>query len=389
MRIQYLDSITAITAAQWNSVTGIDHPFTRHEFLHALETSGATNRKSGWQPQHMLVFDDRSDELLAVMPLYLKYHSYGEYVFDWSWANAWHRAGREYYPKLLAAIPYTPATGPRLCSAAGVDSAALLPQVAAALKQYCADHSLSSAHILFPEKTLCDALQQQAISRRRGVQYHWFNRGYQCFEDFLADFSSRKRKNLNKERRRVREQGLSLQVLCGADIPATLWERFYHFYQLTYARRSGHGGYLSQAFFEHIAHSMAEHLVMVLAYEHPDDPLPIAGALNFRDSHTLYGRYWGCIREFDFLHFETCYYQGIDYCIAQGLQRFDPGAQGEHKIQRGFTPVETWSNHWITDPEFRLAVEDFLHRDNADMLDYLQRAGEWLPFRQSPGENTD
>lgn len=382
MRVHFLESIEDISRERWNAIAGIDHPFSRYEFLNALETSGATVRKTGWQPQHLLVCAPDSDQLLAVMPLYLKYHSYGEYVFDWSWANAYQQAGRDYYPKLLCAIPYTPATGPRLCVAPGVDRQALIPRVAEALKQRAQKDQLSSIHLLFPDTTLCDALQQQGLDKRRGVQYHWFNHSYQSFDEFLDDFTSRKRKNLKKERRRVEQQGLTLRVLCGDQIPDSIWERFYHFYQITYARRSGHGGYLPQAFFELIARTMPEHLVMVLAYEQDDPDIPIAGALNFRDSKTLYGRYWGCTKDYEFLHFEACYYQGIEYCIQQGLSRFDPGAQGEHKIQRGFTPIETWSNHWIAASDFRHAVQDFLLRDNEANLDYLQRAREWLPFRQ-------
>ena len=382
MQVSFIPSLEYIDRDQWNAVTGTDYPFTRYEFLQALEASGATNGDSGWQSHHLLVHDSSGRQLVAVLPLYLKYHSYGEYVFDWSWADAYRRTGLDYYPKLLAAIPYTPATGPRLCIRPGIDEQAVTTRVVTALKKEARDRGASSIHVLFPELSLRERLQQQDLDYRRGVQYHWFNKGYQHFDDFVADFSSRKRKNLNKERRKVSEQGLRLQVLSGENIPAALWQRFYYFYQLTYAKRSGHGGYLNQHFFQLIASSMPEHLVLVLAYDDRRDTQPIAGALNFRDSQTLYGRYWGCLAEYDFLHFETCYYQGIEYCITHQLQRFDPGAQGEHKIQRGFTPVETWSNHWIAHPEFRHAIQDFLQRDNAAMLDYLHRARELLPFKQ-------
>lgn len=382
MQLSFVDSLQHIDANRWNAVTGTDYPFTRYEFLHALETSGATNGNSGWKSHHLLVHDSDGEQLLAVMPLYLKYHSYGEYVFDWSWANAYRQHGVDYYPKLLAAIPYTPATGPRLCIAGDYSGPELAPVVASALRREATAQKASSIHLLFPDQALHQQLASEQFDARLGSQYHWFNDDFRDFDDFLATFSSRKRKNLNKERRRIGEQGLRLEILTGRDIPASLWQRFYYFYQLTYAKRSGHGGYLEQAFFEKLAETMPEHLVMVLAYDDQRDNLPIAGALNFQDSTTLYGRYWGCLAEYDFLHFEACYYQGIDYCIARGLQRFDPGAQGEHKIQRGFTPIPTYSNHWIAHPEFRGAIQDFLRRENHAMQDYLLRARELLPFKQ-------
>lgn len=379
MRAAFIDSIEAVSAEQWNSVSGTDYPFTRYEFLHALETSGAADLKSGWQPQHLLIYAD--DQLLAVMPLYLKHHSYGEYVFDWSWADAYHRNGINYYPKLLSAIPFTPATGPRLCIKAGADETAITHFAVASIYQQAEKLEVSSIHILFPPTDQRDDFDQLGLSTRCGVQYHWFNHDFNHFDDFLAAFSSRKRKNLNKERRRVAEQGLRLEVIEGADISQQDWQRFYYFYQLTYAKRSGHGGYLSQQFFELIARTMAEHIVLVLAYSDDTGSQAIAGALNFRDSNTLYGRYWGCTMEFDFLHFEACYYQGIEYCIANKLQRFDPGAQGEHKIQRGFIPIETWSNHWVAHPDFRHAIDDFLLRDNEATLQYIEQASAMLPFK--------
>lgn len=392
MRIEFIDTIEAISRQAWNEVTGTDYPFTRHEFLHALELSGATERKSGWQPHHVVVFGENAgdEKLIAVMPLYLKYHSYGEYVFDWSWADAYRRNGVQYYPKLLSAIPYTPATGPRLCISPGQDRDSIGRCITEALYQQAEKFGASSIHILFPPPTDCERFKNLGLNSRRGAQYHWFNQGFQDFDGFLSTFSSRKRKNLNKERRRIGEQNLTLKIIEGPDISPEIWQRFYYFYQLTYSKRSGHGGYLDQSFFEMIATSMAENLVLVLAYQldaqtgelHPDQE-PIAGALNFRDSTTLYGRYWGCTAEFEFLHFEACYYQGIEYCIAQKLQRFDPGAQGEHKIQRGFVPVETWSNHWIAHPGFSEAIDDFLEQENESMTHYIEEAKQLLPFKKS------
>ncbi|MEE8056988.1 MAG: GNAT family N-acetyltransferase, partial [Pseudomonadales bacterium] len=317
MRTTFIDSIESVSCDQWNAVSGTDYPFTRYEFLHALEISGATNQQSGWQPQHILVYtsEQNDEELIAVMPLYLKYHSYGEYVFDWSWADAYRRHGVSYYPKLLSSIPFTPATGPRLCIKAGSNNATITAAVIAAIYQRAEALSASSIHILFPEKQDCCQFQQLGLSLRRGVQYHWFNQNFCGFDDFLTTFSSRKRKNLKKERRRIQEQNLRLEIIEGPDITPETWQRFYDFYQLTYAKRSGHGGYLKQQFFELLADTMAEHIVLVLAYNGDQNGKAIAGALNFRDSKTLYGRYWGCIQEHEFLHFEACYYQGIEYCI--------------------------------------------------------------------------
>lgn len=385
MHISFIDSLNQIDREQWNAIAGIDYPFTRYEFLHALEVSGATQRKSGWQPQHLLVHNDEK-ALIAILPLYLKYHSYGEYVFDWAWANAYQRHGLEYYPKLLSAIPFTPATGPRLCVKTGEDWQSISAAVCQALYQRAEATRCSSIHILFAEASNTERFEQLGLQRRSGAQFHWFNQGFNTFDDFLATFSSRKRKNLKKERRVVTQQNLQLKILEGPEISPELWQRFFYFYQLTYAKRSGHGGYLDKSFFELIADTMPEHLVLVLAYEGSSDDTgngePIAGALNFRDSKTLYGRYWGCIKEYEFLHFEACYYQGIEYCINQGLKRFDPGAQGEHKIQRGFTPITTWSNHWVAHSGFREAIADFLRQENVHTQQYIAEAKTLLPFRQ-------
>jgi len=377
VHVEFVDRIENIGTEQWNSIAGTDYPFTRYEFLHALENSGAVCDETGWQPQHLTVTHDQ--QLIAVMPLYLKFHSYGEYIFDWSWASAYERHGLNYYPKLLSAIPYTPSTGPRLCIKAGTDETSVYELVTEALKQHCQSIGASSAHILYPEKQANTQLDQQGFKCRYSVQYHWFNDQFESFDAFLDTFSSRKRKNLRKERKRVAEQGLVLERIEGPDISPELWQTFYTFYQLTYAKRSGHGGYLNQAFFEQAATTMPENLLLVMAKY---NNRYIAGALNFRDSKTLYGRYWGCMKEFDFLHFEACYYQGIEYCIEQGLGRFDPGAQGEHKIQRGFTPISTWSNHWIRNDEFQLAINDFLKKESVSIESYIQEASNLLPFKK-------
>lgn len=373
---EFLTSLDQVPAANWNAIIGEDYPFLRHEFLYGLEQTGCTTAESGWQPCHLTLRD--AEGLLAVLPLYLKSHSYGEYVFDWSWADAWQRSGLEYYPKLVSAIPFTPATGPRLCTREGTRPQDIWPEALQALQQFARRREISSWHLLFPEQEVSQQLLQLGCHRRTATQFHWFNEGYRSFDDFLATFTSRKRKSLKRERARVAEQGLELSTLTGREISARDWEQFYLFYQLTYAKRSGHRGYLTRGFFLETAPGMGEQVVMVVA-RHAGQA--VAAALYFRSQDTLYGRYWGCEREYDCLHFEACYYRGIEYCIAQGLSRFDPGAQGEHKIQRGFRPVSTWSNHWIADPRLSDAVGDFTRREESHSEQYQDQAAQLLPFR--------
>ena len=376
---EFLSSLGDIRREEWNRVASQDYPFLRHEFLYGLEKTDCTTAETGWQPCHLLL--RQGDDLQAVMPLYLKSHSYGEYVFDWSWADAWRRSGLEYYPKLLSAIPFTPATGPRLCVRDGVDAAQTWPLVTDALAQFAAKQDISSWHLLFPEEAVSEQLLELGTHRRTATQFHWFNDGYSDFDDFLSTFASRKRKNLRRERARVAEQGLELQTLAGSDISEGDWLQFYRFYQMTYAKRSGHAGYLTRDFFLETAPSLGDQVVMVIARLSGD---AVAAALYFRSDDTLYGRYWGCEREFDCLHFEACYYRGIEYCIEQGLSRFDPGAQGEHKIQRGFRPVSTWSNHWIADSRLSAAVGDFTRQEEVHSREYQRQAAELLPFK-APG----
>ena len=373
---EFLTSLGHIPAQQWNDITGKDYPFLRHEFLYGLEKTACTTAATGWQPCHLVL--RQNADVAAVMPLYLKSHSYGEYVFDWSWADAWRQSGLDYYPKLVTAVPFTPATGPRFCTAPGIDADECLDIALQAIQTLSEKQNFSSWHLLFPEEAVSEKLLAAGMHRRAATQFHWFNDNYSSFEDFLGTFNSRKRKSLKRERKRVAEQGLTLQTLSGSDIGAQEWEQFYHFYQLTYAKRSGHGGYLNRDFFLDTAAGMGQQVIMVLAYL---DNQAVAGALYFRSSNTLYGRYWGCEREFDCLHFEACYYQGIEYCIANGLTRFDPGAQGEHKIQRGFRPITTWSSHWIADPQLSAAVGDFTRREILHNEDYRESAARLLPFK--------
>lgn len=380
LQVRFLRSLAEIPAADWDAIAGGDYPFLRHAFLYGLERSGCTTAESGWQPLHLLL--TRGERAVGLLPLYLKGHSWGEYVFDWSWADAWQRLGLAYYPKLVSAIPFTPATGPRLCLAPGEAEAAAWDTALTAIQGFAQDRGVSSWHLLFPEAAVSEALLARGLPRRRATQFHWFNRGYATFDDFLQTFTSRKRKSLRRERQRVAEQGLALRTLRGAQIQPAHWARFHHFYQMTYSKRSGHGGYLTREFFTEVAPSLGEQVVMVIAEHAGED---VAAALYFRSSDTLYGRYWGCLEEFDCLHFEACYYQGIEYCIAEGLQRFDPGAQGEHKIQRGFEPVATWSSHWIADPRLAEAVADFTRREQPHSEAYQREAATLLPFRENPG----
>lgn len=373
--IRLHSKIEEITRDDWNALCGTDYPFLRHEFLDALERSGSVTAESGWQPLHLSIWQD--DKLIGVMPLYLKSHSWGEYVFDWAWADAWSRSGLDYYPKLLTAIPFTPATGPRFGTClTDRESVALLSE---ALRQIGERFDTSGWHGLFIEPGLKEAFEQSDLMLRLGTQYHWFNHGYQSFDHYLEHFTSRKRKNLRKEREKVSRQGVTLTTLEGMDITEAHLDQFYKFYQLTYLKR-GRQGYLTPEFFTLLCERMPEQLVLVMA-EHENRY--VAGALSFKSSDCLYGRYWGCLDEFDSLHFEACYYQGIDYCIKKGLKRFDPGAQGEHKIQRGFEPVETWSAHWLRESGFHPALRNFLAEEQDLLREEMIRLAEGLPFRQS------
>lgn len=379
MQIDFVNSIHAVDMCEWNGLISDDYPFVRHEFFAALEDSGSTTAANGWQAHHLLLREE--GELIAALPLFIKTHSYGEYVFDWAWADAYQRYGQSYYPKLLSAIPFTPCYGTRLLlnSHRSVDD--YLPIIVNALQVRASELGASSWHCLFPVEDLGNRLKDLGANTRLGCQFHWFNYDYKNFDDFLARMSSRKRKNINKERRQVSEQGFKFIVKEGKEISANDWDFFTRLYQLTYLKRSGHTGYLQQDFFQRLGEQLPENLLLIIA-QHCDQP--IAASLYLRDSTTLYGRYWGCEQEFDFLHFETCYYQGIDYAIAHGLQRFDGGAQGEHKIQRGFEPIITRSNHWIARADFCAAINNFIHEEKADIKAYQDAARKHLPFKDSP-----
>lgn len=369
-----INGVSEIAVASWDALFD-DYPFTRHAFLNALESSGCVGGQSGWRPKHIVAHCD--GQLVFAMPGYIKFHSYGEYVFDWSWADAYQRHGLEYYPKYINAIPFTPSSGPRWGSISAFSSEQL-NHIQAYIYAVLENEGLSGHHLLFPKPSEIEPWRQAGWVARRGVQFHWYNQNYRDFEDFLSGFTSRKRKNLKRERRRIEEQQLLCETVTGDQASAEQWQRFFECYQMTYLKRSGHGGYLNKAFFEAIAASMGEQIILVSA-RHDGDI--VASAMCFHDSHHLYGRYWGCLAEFDQLHFELCYYRGIEYCIANGLQHFDPGAQGEHKIQRGFEPITTWSLHKLYRPDFHEAVANFCQQEAEHNDSYLEAAKELLPFK--------
>ena len=354
----------------------LPYPFMRNEFLDALESSQSACAETGWLPLHVLLTGKHSG---VFMPLYLKNHSMGEYVFDYTWANAYHQHGVNYYPKLVTAIPFTPSTGSRI---RGV--AELTPDTCASLLEsvwnQAEEQHASSWHLLFPDKTSVEAFTQQDLLHRVGVQYHWFNYGYQNFEDFLSCLTSRKRKMIRRERGNVAAQNIDITVEQGSSITEDIWELFYDLYERTYAKRSGTPGYLRPKFFNHISKSIPEQIAMAIARQ---DQVPVACALYFYDDKHLYGRYWGSIREFDYLHFELCYYTGIEFAIANDLECYDAGAQGEHKIIRGFEPIETYSLHWIRHQEFKSAIADFLRNERHYIERHIEQARNILPFKKS------
>ena len=384
LEVRFLDSITTIGAEQWNRLTGTDNPFTRYEFLWALENTGCTTEATGWRPQHIAVYSEGADEdteaLVAIMPMYQKTNSYGEYVFDWSWASAYQNYGLNYYPKFVSSVPFTPSHGTRLF----VDEAGNREEIATvifdALQARAESIQASSWHILFPTEEEHRLFEKVGISARNACQFHWFNRGYQDFDAFLATLNSRKRKNIRRERKKVAEQGIQFETIAGGDITTEQWDTFYQFYQSTYMMR-GMQGYLTPSFFTEVSRLMPEQVFMVAAIS---DEKIIAAALFFRSSDKLFGRYWGSARDYQFLHFETCYYQGQEYCIQHQLKSFDSGAQGEHKIQRGFEPITTYSNHWIANEGFAQAINNFLDEEKAHIERYKADASSLLPFRKEP-----
>ena len=370
--------------------TALSYPFLRHEFLQALEDSGSACDTSGWYPVHLSLQNSNQSEEhdpttsseaknAALMPLYVKTHSMGEYVFDHAWANAYHQNGLEYYPKLVTSVPFTPSTGPRVRSAQPLNQeecTQLIDEVLAVAEET----GSSSWHFLFPSTEHRRLFNDPRLLQRSGVQYHWHNRDYQHFDDFLASMNSRKRKMVRKERADVAAQGIRVSIELGADISPELWALFYQLYERTYAKRNGSRGYLTEQFFTQIARTMPDQIAMAVAWL---DDQPIACALYFFDDETLYGRYWGSAGEFSHLHFELCYYTGIEFAISRGIKRYDAGAQGEHKIVRGFEPIETFSLHWIKHPGFRDAIARFLVEEKGGIAQHIEQATAMLPYKKA------
>ena len=373
----------------------LSYPFLRSEFLQALEDSESACESSGWYPVHLSLqsdpsFEDKSledksvennsgeNQISAFMPLYLKDHSMGEYVFDHVWANAYHENGLDYYPKLVTAVPFTPSVGPRVQTDHQLtreDCTQLIDEVL----NVAEDTGASSWHFLFPGTEHLKLFDDPRLLQRTGVQYQWHNRGYQTFDDFTSTMISRKRKMVRKERAAITKQGLNVTIQVGTEISAEIWQLFYQLYERTYIKRNGTRGYLTEEFFKQISATMPEQIAMAVAWQ---DKIPVACALYFFDDETLYGRYWGSVDEFPYLHFELCYYSGIEFAISRGIQRYDAGAQGEHKIVRGFEPVETHSLHWIKHPQFKEAIARFLVREKESIALHIQQAQEMLPYRK-------
>jgi predicted N-acyltransferase len=379
---EMVNSISAIPEKHWDRCAGSGEPLISHAFFTALEESGSASNSSGWAPRH-LVLKDQTGKIVGVLPLYLKSHSYGEYVFDHAWADAWARAGGQYYPKAQIGIPFTPVPGRRLLVDPDLDmvtkpraETALAEAVLASASQL----GLSSVHMTFLTKDEHDHLttpQQSAWISREGMQFHWHNRGYDDFEDFLSTLSSRKRKAIKRERRDISDAGLSFDLLRGEDLKTHHWDAFYDFYLATIDRKWG-GAYLTRGFFDHIHQTMREHILLVIANH---EGKPVAGAINFVGKDTLYGRNWGSIVDIPFLHFETCYYQAISYAIANGLKKVEAGAQGLHKVQRGYEPVPTYSVHHMTDPGFHNAVKDFTVKEARHVARERQELIGWMPYK--------
>lgn len=398
MQFEVVPAIAQIDAAEWDNLFNSDYPFCQHAFLHALELGGSVGNalentveddvedtvsdtvestaNNGWIVQHLTL--RHNNTLIAIMPAYIKLHSYGEYLFDWQFAKAYQQYGLEFYPKLINAIPFTPAEGPRFAVAAGYDKAAILALFHQGIQQLVEQFSLSQFQVLYPNTAEQKLYRQLGFQERYDVQFQWFNRDYTSFDHFLQQLTSRKRKQIRQERNKVAAQGVLIKTLTTDQLTPLFWQQFYQFYVATYQKRSGHQGYISQATFMHWGATMAEQIV-VFAAEYQGEM--VAAALCFRDNQHLYGRYWGCKAEFDRLHFDCCYYAGIDYCIEHKLKMFDAGAQGEHKVQRGFEPIIRSGFYRFVPNALTSAIENYIVQEQAAVTDYYQQVQQQLPFK--------
>lgn len=377
LTLKILEDLSSVEPSEWGALTG-GNPTLRHAFLQSLIEAGCTNEATGWHPQFLTLWrsaaTDSVPKLVGAVPLYQKTHSYGEFVFDWAWAEAYERHGLAYYPKLIAASPFTPCPGARLLAKDDATRQALL----SALLDWAKQQNISSLHVLFPQSEDLHLLTEAGLQLRSAVQFHWTNHAYRDFDAFLSTFSHDKRKKIRQERKRVANAGIRFQHLVGAEILESHWDFFYACYAQTYAMHRSIP-YLNREFFALISQRMPENLVMIVASR---NGAPIACALNFLSAHTLYGRYWGTMEFHSGLHFETAYYQGLEFCIAHGIQTFEGGAQGEHKLARGFLPVKCQSAHWLRHPQFARAVEDYLARESGGVDRYLDELNDSSPYRK-------
>lgn len=378
MKVVFTDNIASIEAKHWDNLTGDSNPFIQHDFLLALEQHDCL-KNWGWFPQHCLLYDN--DTLIGASPAYLKDNSYGEFVFDWAWADAYQKNGLEYYPKLVTSIPFTPAQGPRLLARSEhydiegnlISQDAIKKGLVKALIAHAEKNNLSSAHFLFCESEDIRVLTEADLMQRFDYQYHWRNNNYKSFDDFLARLNSKRRKNIKRERRKVAEDGIRISITDGPELSDEQWDLLYAYYRVTFMKKSG-APTLTLDFFKAVAHK----LHAVFAYH---EHRIVAAAICFKGKDTLYGRHWGCSDNYDSLHFEVCYYAGIEYCIENQLKVFEPGAQGEHKIWRGFMPTKTYSAHWIANPEFNTAIQDFLQREASAMEHHGELLLESSPYK--------
>ncbi len=382
LSFSFISSLKDVQRAEWNTLIEDDNPFLSYEFLSALENNDCLGEKYGWYPHHLIV--RCKEKLVAATPLYIKTNSYGEFVFDWSWASAYEQAGLNYYPKLISSIPYTPATGKRLLFSTALSNE-LKPNLASKMIQSTIEESnklnMSGMHWLFNTEDECEYFKEQRQIFRLGHQYHWHNHNYDCFEQFLENFVSRKRKKVKQERRYVKEQNIEIKRLHGNDLIEAEWHQIHALYENTFHRKSGIPT-LSLDFFKQVGDTIGKQIMLVLAYI---DKKLVACAINFCSSNTLYGRFWGCTQAIHSLHFEACYYQGIEYAIENKLKFFEPGAQGEHKISRGFLPTQTWSAHCIHDKRFEPSIRDFCNREAQYMRQEFSELMTLSPYKsQTP-----
>jgi predicted N-acyltransferase len=381
-QLEIIDGLAKISATDWNTLVPIDAPpFLKHEFLIALENCGCVGDSTGWQAAHLILRSSANSQLLGAMPLYLKQHSYGEFVFDWSWAQAYEQQGLQYYPKLLSAIPFTPVQGSRILHAESADQNEVQQALLQGIKKIAVQNQLSSVHILFPLLTEIPAITTQGFMLRDAVQFHWVNQGYKSFADFLAVLNMKRRKNIRRERAIVAKQGLDFSHISGRSSSAEDWAFFYRCYENTYLEHHS-TPYLNESFFASLALSMPDHLHLIVASQ-AGERVACSLLIVDKPNAKAYGRYWGAIKHFDCLHFETAYYQALEYCIAEGIQVFEGGAQGEHKMARGFMPQKIHSAHWLADQQFSKAVHHFLERERLGIANYVDELSEHSPLKSS------